>query len=905
MKVKEKTIEAVDQDVLLATKFFAPPFNENLLARPTLMKKLRGGARGKITLVCAPAGFGKTTLLSEWQKDRALPICWLSLDENDNIPRRFWRYVIAALDTHIEGLANVLLPTLSANQPPPMENILSLMINELSKSANDVQLVLDDFHLIKDANIHEQLRFCLTHLPANIHLLLTSRQPLPFPTGKLQLSGQLTEILADDLRFDHDETRRFLERFGAANLPEEGWKTLDARLEGWPAGLQLLALSLQENPDTTRLLDAFNGSDTAISRYLAEEILTRLAPNARRFLLATGLLESLNSDLAAAVSGLNDCADILDELITQQMFLIPLDNQQRWYRYHHLFRDFLRDTAVAELGDAVREVHRRAVEWYRQNQMHEAAFHHAIEAADFTLAGNLLDAVADHLFMSSQIDTLQTMLDALPETEIRRRNNLAILHASVLSVNGDWVAFQERYKYLLSIAENEDTSNVDRANISIMQSIAARISGDLPSAIAAGEKAIALVGDRNDVVRSAAALILGLAHYQGGDALPALNAFRECMARNQYSLHENIDYLTAVGMAGDILFRLGKLRSAGKYYSDTISLTAAKNSGRLPIMGFIHMGHLQILYEWNQLDAAADAALTCRELAQFGGLLPVEFRSYIDYAKVLIARGDYSEAEAELARAGHFEKAGKLSPPQITMYQLIRSEFFRQTGDLKQAAAAAEKMDLKLFGEMTFLSEELYLARLRLAILLDQEGIVSENLPFLLEKARLEKRKGGVIRCLVLSAQYSHKKGQLAEAYRCLEEALALSEEESFLRVYLDEGAAVAGMLRQISAFNARRKPQNVYRYSHLYLNRIIHAFPEVQTMTAIHREIPGQASPLTRRESEVLAMIASGHSNEAIADQLCIAPSTLKTHINKIYSKLDIQSRSQAVLKAQALGLK
>ncbi len=895
----------VEQDVLLATKFFAPPFNENWLARPALMKKLRYGARGKITLVCAPAGFGKTTLLSGWQKERSLPICWLSLEENDNIPRRFWRYVISALDKHVEGLAEVLLPILSANQPPPLENILSLMINELSQWKDDVQLVLDDFHLIEDANIHEQLQFCLTHLPANIHLLLTSRRSLPFPTSKLQLSGQFVEILADDLRFDHDETRRFLERFGAVNLSEEQWKALDAHLEGWPAGLQLLALSLQENPDTTRLLDALSGSDTTISRYLAEEILTRLSPNARQFLLTTGLLESLNSDLAAAVSGLKDCADILDELIAQQMFLIPLDNQQRWYRYHHLFRDFLRDTAVAEMGDAVQEIHRRAIEWYHQNQMHEAAFHHAVEAKDFTLAGNLLDAVADALFMSSQIDTLQSMLAALPETEIRRRNNLAILHASVLSVNGDWVAFQERYKYLLSIVDHKDTSDVDRANISIMQSIAARISGDLPAAIAAGEKAINLVGDSNDVVRSAAALILGLAHYQGGDARPALDAFRECMDRNHYALHENIDYLTAVGMAGDILFRLGKLRSAGKYYSDTIALTAAKKSGRLPIMGFIHMGHLQVLYEWNQLDAAADAAQSCRELAQFGGLLPVEFRSYIDAAKVFIARGEYAAAEAELARVEHFEKAGKLSPPQISMYQLTRSEFFRQTGDLKQAAAAAEKMDLKLFGEINFLSEELYLSRIRLAILLDQEGIVSENLPPLLEKARVEKRKGGVIRCLVLSARYHHKKGQLAEAYRCLEEALALSEEENFLRVYLDEGAAVSGMLRQIAAFNARRKPQNVYRYSHLYLNRIIHAFPENQIITTTNIAASAQPSPLTKRESEVLAMIASGLSNDAITDQLCIAPSTLKTHINKIYSKLDIQSRSQAVLKAQALGLK
>jgi ATP/maltotriose-dependent transcriptional regulator MalT len=408
-----------ERDELLATKVSIPRARPDRLARSQLLQRLDEGTAGQLTLVCTPAGFGKTTLLADWATSKGSPVAWLSLDSDDNDPARFWRYVVAALDRACGGLGEQLLAMLDAPTPLSGQGVVTALISRLEAQPDEVALVLDDCHVIEETAIHDGLAFLLSHLPSQLYLVISSRSDPPVPLARLRASGQLIELRAVDLRFTPEESADFLQEVWKLDLPPEAVAALETRTEGWAVGLQMAALSLQRRPDLGGFLEAFSGTHRYVLDYLSEEVLGRLPDRVRRFLLVTSILERLCGPLCDAVTGGADGQAMLEELERANLFLVPLDEQRRWWRFHHLFADLLRAHVMQTQSDLVPELHRRAAGWCEQHGLFDEAIRHALTAGDVTWAARLVEQQVGEILRRGESLTLQRWLSLLPDEAVR------------------------------------------------------------------------------------------------------------------------------------------------------------------------------------------------------------------------------------------------------------------------------------------------------------------------------------------------------------------------------------------------------------------------------------------------------------------------------------------------------
>src|SRR5579859_2424505 len=508
---------------ILATKLYIPPPRPQLVPRPRLIERLNHGlqAGSKLTLIAAPAGFGKTTLVSEWVAHSQRPVAWLSLDEGDNDPSGFLAYLVAALRTIDASLGAEALSQLHAErrQPPPAELILTSLINELAAAPQAVVLVLDDYHLIESQPIHAALTFLLDHLPRQLHLVMTSRADPALPLARLRARGELTDLRAGDLRFTPDEAAAFLNQVMGLSLSAENVAALETRTEGWIAGLQMAALSMQGREDIGHFVQAFTGSHRYIIDYLVEEVLQRQPESVRSFLLQTSILDRLSGPLCEAVTGQADGSGRLQGLERANLFVVPLDDQRQWYRYHHLFADVLRVRLREVEPSQVPALHRRASEWYARNELPLEAIQHALAAEDFERAASLVELAWPAVARSWQDATLQSWLKALPDNLVRRRPVLSVYFAGAALIGGDLEAVESR----LGDAERWLDTSAD-STLGVLEAAAAeRVVANeeefrkLPSQIAIYRAALAQA--RGDVAGTARHAQRALDHLQPGDHL--------------------------------------------------------------------------------------------------------------------------------------------------------------------------------------------------------------------------------------------------------------------------------------------------------------------------------------------------------------------------------------------------
>lgn len=936
VEAEEPTIAAA---ALLATKRFVPRRRGSVVSRPRLLARLEQGAGNPLTLIAAPAGSGKTTLLADWlatPQAGQRATAWVSLDAGDNDPVRFWAYVLTALQEAGAGVQAHTLALLQANQPPPITSILTAMINDLAASGHEAVLVLDDYHVIQSQPIHEALAFLLDHLPPQLHLVIASREDPPLPLPRLRARSHLTEVRAADLRFAPGEAADFLTTAMGLHLAPEDVATLETRTEGWIAGLQLAALSMQGRADPASFIQAFAGNDRYIVDYLVSEVLQRQPEATRRYLLETAILDRLSGPLCDAVTGGSGGTAMLEALERGNLFVTPLDAARRWYRYHHLFADVLRARLQAEYPGRALTLHRNASAWYAQAGAMADAVRHALAGEDAAQAADLVELAAPGLRRTRQEATLLRWCQAIPDATMRSRPVLSVNYASALLSCGElagveeWLRVAEQWlaqmppdaplEDVLSagmVVVDHDEFRRLPGQIAVYRAGQALMQGDLATTVTHARQALVLLAADDLMWRGAAAAILGLAAWTQGDLAGAYQSYAEGMARLHQAGYIPDAVVGAVTLA-DLRIAQGRLPEAQRLYEEALRLAASQDPPVLRGTADMHVGLSALAYEGNDLDAAARHLEISHELGEHAGFAQHPYRWRVGMARIHAARGDVDGALAHLQEAER-RYAGDFSPNVRPVPALIARVWLAQ-GRLEEAAAWARAQGLAAADEPDYLREFslLTLARLLLAQAA-QEGrgpALDEArtlLGRLLEAAEAGERRGSVISILVVQALACQQRGDLPAARAALERALALAEPAGYVRTFVDEGHAMRDLLRQIA------EPSPAYASA----RRVLRAFPEgpeapgapeaaPQPVTSqaagltepVAQRVAGLPEPLTARELEVLRLIAAGLRNQEIADQLFISLPTVKRHVANAYGKLEVSHRTEAVARAQALHL-
>jgi LuxR family maltose regulon positive regulatory protein len=878
---------------LLTTKLYRPLPRVQLVRRSHLMQRLTQGVAGPLTLISAPAGFGKTTLVSQWLAACRRPAAWVSLDAGENDPARFLMYLVAAVQAIAATVGRGVVAALLAPQPPPIDVMLTTLVNDISRIPDPFVLVLDDYHVIESQAVDQALIYLVEHLPPQMHLVLATREDPPLPLARFRARGQLTEVRAADLRFTSSEAAEFLNDVMGLRLSANDIARLSDRTEGWIAGLQLASLSMQGHQDASGFIQAFAGDHHYIVDYLVTEVLQRQPEHIQMFLLRTSILERLSGPLCDAVT--RDPATpgqaTLEYLDRANLFLVSLDHERRWYRYHHLFADLLRQrlpqriaTAKGEIDSCVNDLHLRASQWYEDHGLELEAFHHAAAAHDVERAERLMEGGKIPLHVRGAVTTLLNWLASLPTSALDARPSLWWRYAGLLLVNGQTIGVEEKLQAAeaaLTRAEADDQSrNLLVGRIAAARATLALTRYQVDSMLVQSRRALEYLPPDHLSLRANAHWTLGYAYWTLGDRVAARRSHTEAIALSQAAGDSFTTILATIGL-GNVQEADNELLQAAETYQRVLRLAGEMPQ---PIVSEAHLGMARICYEWNDLEASARHGRQSLHLAR-------QYESFIDrfvlcevaLARLKLAQGDVDGATAMLAQVSQAARQRNFvyRLPEVAAAQVLA--LLRQ-GHLAAAAQLAATYDLPLSQ-----------ARVSLA-----QGDPSTALATLALWREQVEAKGWVderLQALALQALALQAQGDQDQAEQALGEALALAEPGGFVRTFVDEGPPMARLLTAAAALG--RMPH--------YIGRLLAACEaEEQKRHGVSSRLPTQPliEPLSRREEEVLRLIAQGLSNQEISERLVLAVSTVKGHNRSIFDKLQVQRRTEAVARARELGL-
>ncbi len=890
---------------ILTTKLGIPPLRPDYVPRPRLIAHLQASLSRRLTLISAPAGFGKTTLLCEWLNQRHLPAAWVSLDESDNAPGRFLAYLTAALQQTYDmksSSAQTPAPALTPNTSA--EFLLTTLINDFAATPTAPHsppriLVLDDYHFINAQAIHQSLTHFLEHLPRQMHLVITSRTDPPLPLPRWRARGQLTELRSQDLRFTRDETAAFLNEIRNLKLSPEHVAALAGRTEGWIAGLQLAALALSGRRDVDHFVRAFTGSHRYILDYLVDEVFQRQSEPVQEFLLKTALLDRMTASLCDAVTEQADGRAMLDLLERENIFVVSLDDQRRWYRYHQLFADLLRERLEQQRPEALPILQQRASRWHAEQGQTYEAIGYALAAKDYPLAIQLVERASPALPMRGEVDTLLKWLSAFPPEVARANPRLMLISAWAYLFKADTDAVEVSTREALrALHVDEEAQGPDGwppeagemlGQVNALRAFVAVYRGQPQRAVALAEKALGRLREGDTVGRSSLLAALGDAHRDTDNFAAASRAYTEAA-----EVAEAVDlHVASLALRMDVarlLVKMGQLHRAETICREVLDWGGGRYRPLFPVaQAYVLMGELQ--RERNDLARAEETLTAGLRQCELGGYLRYLVTGYVTLARVKGARGDLEGARRALDEAGRVaEKSGVAS--LTALIELHRARFQLVSGDVASALGWVQRSGLTAADAVRYPREEDYLALARILIeqsrrsptTSDQTG-VAPLLNRLLASAEEAGRWGSVIEILILQAlRRPH------DSLALLGRALSLAAPEGYARLFVDEGAPLADLLLSVAQ-----------QGQHLeYINRLLKI---IHGATPRNGATPS-ADPLTDRELEVLHLVAIGRTNQEIADQLVISLSTVKTHITRTYGKLDVTSRTQAIVKARELKI-
>jgi LuxR family maltose regulon positive regulatory protein len=906
------------QDVLVATKLHVPRPQPGFVPRRRLAQALGDGlARGRV-LVCAPAGFGKTALLSDWARGAGQPVAWLGLDGGDSDPARFWRHVVAALDRARPGLADNIGPLL----PRSLEGLVTALINELAADPrpDEVLLVLDDYHLVDSGPVHESVAFLLENLPSGLRVVVSGRADPPLPLARLRARGQLAELRAADLQFTGEEAAELLNQATDLDLPGTAVAALVARTEGWAAGLQLAGLSLRGRADPAEFAAAFSGSHRFVLDYLTDEVLDGQTEQMRAFLLETSVLERLSGDLCDAVTGRAGSQTMLQDIERAGLFLMPLDEVRGWWRYHHLFADLLRARLQAEQPDRVQPLHRAAAAWCEEHDLADDAVRHALAAGDAAQAARLVERHVETLLGRSERVTLRRWLSALPAESVRGRPRLCLAQAYGAAMGFGVEALEallddaerafaaggdEPYEPSLGPPHGDSVLANVPAGIAFLRASLARLRGDARLAASYNQQAVAQLAEDEWLMRLFVRWNEAVTDWLGGRLGAAERGLAEVLTERRAADEFFAGFLPmrACYDLGEVRRAQGNLDAALATYRQ--ALEEADDGNLTALSGPAHVGLAQVLYERNELTAALDHAnqgvARCRQLTFTQSLAT-------GLAVVARIRHVHGDADGALEAMDEASQTG-VSPQVITLLNPVRAHRARlllARGDVGAAAQWTTAAGLSPDDEPDYPREPGYLVLARVLLAQNEPGPALTLLQRLLDPAASEGRAGSIIEIQALRGLALAASGDHASALGVLAEALRLARPQGYVRVFADEGAPMRDLLARLYA--ARQgEPHAARRIDPSYLATLLRACGQAEVAPSPSGAVgaaPGLAEPLTGRELEVLRLLADGKSNQRIAHDLVVALDTVKKHVTHVLGKLGAANRTEAVARARELGL-
>lgn len=875
---------------LVETKLRIPPRRRTVVERQRLYTALSDATDARLILLSAPAGFGKTTLVSTWLGTLAgdTAVAWLSLDDGDDNPALFWEYLLAALDRAVPGLG-ATARALSASPGTSPDVVVATLVNELHAANREVVLVLDDFHVIDDREIQHGIASLLAHLPERVRLVLTSRVDPPLPLARLRVHGEVVEIRATDLRFTADEAARFLNGAMGLELTAGDIAVLDARTEGWIAALQLAALSMQGRDDASSFIAGFAGDDRFIVDYLVGEVLQRQPESVRRFLLQTSVLDRLHGSLCDAVTGGSGGRAALEALDRENLFVVPLDARREWYRFHRLFADVLHARLLDEDPDAPIELHRRASAWYADHGAPTDAISHALAAGDADRAAELAELAMPAMRRSRQDATIRAWERLIPDGVVRVRPVLAIGFVGALMSTGDLDRIDERLSAVEAwlelspaarssagmIVVDETQARALPGAIEMYRAALALQDGDVAGTIEHARRVLAVASEDDDLSRAAAHALLGLAAWSDGDLDSAFAEYTESIAGMRRAGHIADVLGCSIAMA-DIRVAQGRLRDAERLYEQGLRLVADHGAGPLRGTADMHVGLAEILRERDDPAAAAAHLEQARQLEPFG-TRQYPYRSLAVRAGLCLSEGDTAACLALLQEAERLYDTD--FSPTVRPVGARRARTHVLQGDLDAARAWARDRDLSTEDDVRYVTE---FEHITLAIVLVNDETrrrdlpqVSEMLDRLLAAAEAGGRGSAVIEILAVKAMTFDARGDTARALDALRQAVALAEPEGYVRVFAYLGPRLQALSEALATGTAPVRPRQ-----------------------------QGLVEPLSDRELDVLRLLRSDLSGPEIARELTVSLNTVRTHTKNVYTKLAVNSRREAVRRADELGL-
>jgi len=920
---------------LLQTKLYIPSPRPQLVPRPAVTAKLQQSAACPLTLIAAPAGFGKTTLVSEWITQCDQPVAWLSLDEEDNDPGSFLLYLVAALRTVHAHIGESTLASLQGAQLPPITALLTPLLNELSQLTAPFTLVLDDYHLITAEPIHAALAFLVEHLPPALRLLITTRIDPPLPLARWRVRGHLTEIRADDLRFGVTEATTFFNRVMGFQLTAADIARLAARTEGWIAGLQLAALSLRGRTDVAGFIQSFSGSHRHVFSYLIEEVLNQRPADTLDFLMQTAILERFNAGLCNAVTGLQDSQTLLEKIEQANLFLIPLDDERKWYRYHHLFTDVLRSHLHQTAAETIAPLHQRASRWFEAQELWPEAIHHALAAADYATAARLIEQVGIALFSQSTIQhSLQRWLSALPAPFIRARPRLCLMYAWIRFAYADsttalqWVTNAEATlrNPRIELFDAASADEVAAEAVAIRTVLSAYNLTIAPAEVLTyGRQALAQLSENQYSFRGMAASGMGMAYLKQGDVIGAEEAMAEA---NRMSRAAGNSYMQVAFAASQVTMQRarGSWRRALETCRENLDWLRRHGAAAYPTLGGLYLTLADLLREQNELDIAHRHAETAIAHSDQELNPSVSIFSRLALIRVKQAQGDWPQVWLLMEDVSSLIKEhptmlhSTILPAITAQFQIAEGIVALETVWARIQHAAWEEgpfLTAYRFLDFVYLYEHGRLARAQVCIAwarrTNDTRLLQETLAYLQRQAQVatESHLGWYwLKVQLLQALCHHALGQLDDALSILAAALTRAEPEGYVRIFVDEGEAMRVLIAACGMRMTDTRQQ-------AYLNKLLSAFGEPvlprekqitsaisQPLRTPHSALRPLVEPLSERELEILHLVANGCSNSEIAGKLIVTVGTVKKHLNNIYGKLGVASRTQAIARGRELGL-
>lgn len=907
---------------ILTTKLFIPPLRQQSVLRPHLLQKLDEGLKNhkQLILVSAPPGFGKTSLVSEWANQTALKTAWLGLDESDNDPGHFWRYIVAALQTISPEIGQGVVSGFQAPQPPPLLDLITGLINDLSRQQMDILLILDDYHLIEVENIHETFNFFIDHLPPNLYLAVCARSDPPLQLSRRRGRGLLCEIRAADLRFSLAETNRLLNETLHLELSEEDILSLEHRTEGWVAGLQMAGLSLSGIPDKRHFIEDFSGDDRYVADYLLEEVLRRQPQATQNFLLKTSILGRLNASLCEAVTGEKNSQNLLAELERANLFLFPLDNHREWFRYHHLFASLLEQHFQKNEGKgALNLLRMKASQWYEEHHFYLEAIEMCFYSQDMEEVAHLLDKYQHDIFQMGELVALLKWGGKIPEQLLRSYPKLIMGLAWAASATQQSAQtqlycqmiesiFDIKLETFLQIENLDSLAPLQRSamiEVAVLNAPTLLSQFTFPLMMQMGQRALPYLTPEYDQqpylfnppsqLRPPLVYLLGYTNFIAGNTEQANALLNDAV---ESAILQGNTHIVALSMAqlGTIQMAQGSLQQAKATFQKAADTEEKMTFLYSPYFSQSWHGLALLAYEANDLKQTEEYCQRALKLAKSWESSELLFPVYVLMARHQVLAGNWTEVDRNLQCIKNLSSA--FLKTVSGGWEVFQAWVELKRGHSGQVLHWVETFNPAQMAPIDFFQEieEVNAARLMLAAnhLEEASRLVENRLPLL----KNTDRTGHLIEFMAVESVLRQAQNRLPEAEAAVKQALELAESRGYLRVFLDEGPKMHELL-------AKTQPSFTGSLR-IYTQRLLDAFPQKNAPVFDSILPPDQSliEPLSEREIEVLRLISSGVSNADIASQLFISVNTVKKHITNIFNKLGVENRVLAIEKSRQLKL-